>query len=217
MTDFAGLRERMVEQQLAARGIKDPAVLNAFKSVEREAFVGEQYAHAAYDDAPLPIAAGQTISQPFIIALMIEAAEVRRDDRVLEIGAGSGYAAALISRIADRVISIERHAELVEFARERLRRFGYNNAEILHGDGTLGCSGRAPFDAIIAAASGSHVPNALVAQLAAGGRLVMPVGGPHGEQQLVKVTKRSDGTTTEERLCAVRFVPLIGEEGWHDD
>ena len=217
MTDFAGLRERMVERQIAARGIKDPAILNAFRSVRREAFVDEHYAHMAYDDGPLPIEAGQTISQPFIVAVMIEAAEIRRGDRVLEIGAGSGYAAALMSRIAGRVISIERQPELVETARERLHRLGYDNAEVLHGDGTLGCPEHAPFDAIIAAASGSHVPDALVAQLAAGGRLVMPIGEPHGDQQLVKVTKRSDGTTREERLCGVRFVPLIGEEGWRDD
>ena len=214
MTDFAGLRERMVEQQIAARGIDDPAILDAFRVVPREAFVAEKFASVAYEDGPLPIEAGQTISQPYIVALMIDAAEIGRGDRVLEVGAGSGYAAAVISRIADRVVAIERQLELVGIARERLHRLGYDNVDILHGDGTVGSPEHAPFDAILAAASGSHIPSSLIAQLAAGGRLVMPLGEPHGGQDLVKVTKRPDGTTTEQSLGGVRFVPLIGEEGW---
>lgn len=214
MTDFAGLRERMVERQIAARGIDDPVILDAFRSVPREAFVAEKHAHLAYEDGPLPIEAGQTISQPYIVALMIEAGEIERGDRVLEVGAGSGYAAAVMSRIADRVVAIERQFELVEIARERLRQLGYDNVEVLHGDGTVGCPEYAPFDAILAAASGSHVPASLISQLAVGGRLVMPIGGPQGGQDLVKVTKRPDGTTAEQSLGGVRFVPLIGEEGW---
>jgi protein-L-isoaspartate(D-aspartate) O-methyltransferase len=214
MTDFVRLRERMVERQIAARGIEDPAILDAFLSVPREAFVAGKYASAAYDDGPLPIEAGQTISQPYIVALMIDAAEIRRGDHVLEIGAGSGYAAAVMSRIADRVVTIERQADLVATARDRLHRLGFRNVQVVHADGTLGCPPQAPFDAILAAASGSHIPAPLVEQLAVGGRLVMPIGGARSNQELVKATKQPDGTVRTSTLCAVRFVPLIGEEGW---
>lgn len=216
MTDFAQLREQMVRRQIEARDIRDPAVLRAFREVPREAFVSPDYAHLAYDDHPLPIESGQTISQPYIVALMIEAAGVGAGDRVLEIGAGSGYAAAVMSRIAERVVSIERHGELADIARERMARLGYANVRILEGDGTRGCPEEAPFDAILAAASGSHVPDALIEQLAPGGELVMPVGDPGWVQRLVKVTKGQDGSTTDEDLGAVRFVPLIGEKGWKD-
>jgi protein-L-isoaspartate(D-aspartate) O-methyltransferase len=216
MTDFAQLRERMIERQIAARGIRDPAILKAFREVPREAFVDEAHKPWAYDDHPLPIEAGQTISQPYIVALMIEAAGIRAGDTVLEVGAGSGYAAAVISRIAGKVIAIERQAELVPIARGRVRRLGYDNVEIVEGDGTRGCPDHAPFDSILAAASGSHVPQALLAQLAPGGRLVMPVGDPGWVQELVKVTKQEDGILKQENLGGVRFVPLIGEEGWKD-
>lgn len=216
MADFARLREAMVERQIAARGIRDPAILEAFREVPREAFVSPDFARAAYDDHPLPIEAGQTISQPYVVALMIEAAAIGSEDKVLEIGAGSGYAAAVMSRIARHVVGIERQHELVEVARERLERLGYDNVLIVEGDGTRGCPGEAPFDAILAAASGSHVPSPLVEQLAPGGRLVMPIGEPNWVQELVKVTKHPDGTTSQEKLGGVRFVPLIGEEGWSD-
>jgi protein-L-isoaspartate(D-aspartate) O-methyltransferase len=216
MTDFADLREHMVRRQIEARGIHDPAILAAFRAVPREAFVSPDFASAAYDDNPLPIEAGQTISQPYIVALMIEAAEVACGDKVLEVGAGSGYAAAVISRIADEVIAIERQHDLVEVARERLRGLGYDNVRILEGDGTRGCPDEAPFDAILAAASGSHVPRALLDQLAAGGRLVMPVGNPGSVQKLVKVRKEEDGSLQQSDLGEVRFVPLIGEEGWRE-
>jgi len=216
MADFARLREAMVERQIAARGIRDPAILEAFREVPREAFVSPDFARAAYDDHPLPIEAGQTISQPYIVALMIEAAAIGPEDKVLEVGAGSGYAAAVMSRIAREVVAIERQHELVEVARERLERLGYDNVLIVEGDGTRGCPGEAPFDAILAAASGSHVPSPLVEQLAPGGRLVMPIGEPNWVQELVKVTKHPDGTTSQEKLGGVRFVPLIGEEGWSD-
>ena len=216
MSDFADLRGQMVRRQIEARGILDALILDAFREVPREEFVDEEHRRWAYDDNPLPIEAGQTISQPYIVALMIEAAVIGPDDKVLEVGAGSGYAAAVISRIAESVVAIERHGELAQIARERMARLGYDNVRIIEGDGTRGCADEAPFDAILAAASGSHVPKPLVDQLAPGGRLVMPVGDPGFVQELVKVTKRPDGTTSQENLGGVRFVPLIGEEGWRD-
>ncbi len=216
MTDFAKLRERMVERQIAARGIRDPAILEAFRHVPREEFVSSEYGRQVYGDHPLPIEAGQTISQPYIVALMIEAAGIEPGSRVLEVGAGSGYAAAVMSRIAAQVIAIERKPELVAVASERMHRLGYDNVTIVEGDGTRGCPGHAPFDAILAAASGSHVPQPLVEQLVEGGRLVMPVGSQAWAQQLIKLTKLPDGRTEREDLGGVRFVPLIGEEGFKD-
>jgi len=217
MTDFAGAREAMVERQLKRRGITEPHILDAFRAVPREAFIGGNNVHLAYGDHPLPIEAGQTISQPYIVALMIQAAGIKPGDRVLEIGAGSGYAAAVMSRIADKVIGIERQHQLVDIARERLQRLGYANVEIVEGDGTKGWPAAAPYDAILAAASGSHVPQPLTEQLAPGGCIVMPLGDPGWVQQLVKVTKAADGTLSQENLGGVRFVPLIGEEGWKDE
>lgn len=206
----------MVERQLRRRGITEPDILEAFRAVPREAFVGVDKAHLAYGDHPLPIEAGQTISQPYIVALMIQAAAIRSDDTVLEVGSGSGYAAAVISRIAARVIGVERQHELVEASRQRLRERGYQNIEIIESDGTRGWREGAPYDAILAAASGSHVPESLLGQLAPGGRLVIPLGEPRAVQQLVKVTRQDDGTLIQENLGAVRFVPLIGKEGWSD-
>jgi protein-L-isoaspartate(D-aspartate) O-methyltransferase len=214
--DFAAEREAMVDRQLRRRGITDKRILDAFRQIPREAFIGAEYAHAAYGDHPLPIEAQQTISQPYIVALMIEAAGIGLRDKALEVGAGSGYAAAVISRIAGKVIAIERQHELVEVARGRMTRLGLDNVEIVEGDGTRGCPEHAPFDAILAAASGSHVPRPLTEQLADGGRLVMPVGNPGSVQQLVKVTKAEDGSLRQSDLGEVRFVPLIGEEGWKD-
>jgi protein-L-isoaspartate(D-aspartate) O-methyltransferase len=216
MTDFARLREMMVERQIAGRGVRDRDILRAFREVPREAFVPDAEPAEAYGDHPLPIAAGQTISQPYIVAATIEAARVRRGSRVLEIGAGSGYAAAIISRIAEQVVAIERHGELARLASERMRALGYDNVTIIEGDGSVGWPDGAPYDAIVAAAAGRHVPQVLVDQLAPGGCIVMPVGNPGGVQQMVRVTLRSDGSTTHEELARVRFVPLIGEEGWSD-
>jgi protein-L-isoaspartate(D-aspartate) O-methyltransferase len=216
MTDYARLRERMVDRQIARRGIRDPAILRAFREVPREAFVPDASPEEAYGDHPLPIAAGQTISQPYIVAAMIEAARVRPGSRVLEIGAGSGYAAAVIGRIAAEVVAVERHGELVRLADERIDALGYSNVSIVEGDGTLGWAERAPYNSILAAAAGRHVPQALVDQLTPGGCIVMPLGDPGGIQQLVRVTLRRDGSTTREELAPVRFVPLIGEEGWSD-
>jgi protein-L-isoaspartate(D-aspartate) O-methyltransferase len=215
-SDFARERHEMVERQLKRRGISEQRILDAFRAVPREAFISAEYAHLAYGDHPLPIEAGQTISQPYIVALMIEAAEIEPGDKVLEVGSGSGYAAAVISRIAGEVVGIERQRDLVEVARERLERLGYSNVRIVEGDGTRGCPAEAPFDAILAAASGSHIPAPLVDQLKPGGTIVMPVGSPGWVQKLVKATKRDDGTLQQADLGGVRFVPLIGEEGWKD-
>ena len=214
--DFAAQRDAMIERQLQQRGIREPAILEAFRAVPRELFVASEQAHLAYGDHPLPIEAGQTISQPYIVALMIAAAEIGPRDRVLEVGAGSGYAAAVIGQMAARVTAVERKEELAAIARRRIGQLGLANVEIVAGDGTLGLERAAPFDAILVAASGSHVPEALVAQLAPGGRLVMPLGAPAGSQTLVRVRKGSDGSLERDSLGAVRFVPLIGAEGWSD-
>ena len=216
LPDFTAEREAMVERQLKRRGITEPHILEAFREVAREAFVGEEHADRAYGDHPLPIEADQTISQPYIVGLMIQAAGIKPGDTVLEVGSGSGYAAAVISRIAAKVIGMERHHALVEVARARLERLGYDNVEIVEGDGSKGWPDEAPYDAILAAASGSHVPAPLVGQLAPSGCLVMPVGEPGWVQELVKVTKQEDGILKQENLGSVRFVPLIGEEGWRD-
>lgn len=214
MPDYVSEREAMVERHLRRRGITEKPIVDAFLTVPREQFVSPEYAHLAYGDHPLPIEAGQTISQPYIVALMIQAAGIGLRDKVLEVGAGSGYAAAVIGEIAGKVIAIERQHDLVVAARERLRRFGYDNVTVVEGDGSRGCTDEAPFDAILAAASGSHVPKALVDQLAPRGRIVMPIGEPGAVQELVKVTKRADGSLDRQNLGGVRFVPLIGEEGW---
>jgi protein-L-isoaspartate(D-aspartate) O-methyltransferase len=216
MIDFASEREAMIERTIRRRGLADPRLLDAFRAVPREEFIGGDYAEFAYADGPLPIESGQTISQPYIVALTIDAAEIGAEDKVLEIGAGSGYAAAVIGQIARDVIAIERHHELVGLAQARMRRLGYTNVRILEGDGTRGYPAEAPFDAIVAAASGSHVPTVLVDQLKPGGRIVMPLGDPHSVQSLVKLTKHADGRLEREDLCSVRFVPLIGEHGFSD-
>ena len=206
----------MVDEQLVARGIADPRVLEAMRAVPREAFVAEWLQHEAYADRPLPIESGQTISQPYIVALMVEAARLAPGDRALEIGAGSGYAAAVMARLAKEVVAIERHPPLAALAAERLRTLGIDNVEVRCADGSAGCPERAPFDAILVAASGPRVPRALIEQLAPGGRVVMPVGARHEFQRLVRVTRLPGGGEREETLCGVAFVPLIGEEGWPD-
>ena len=216
MTDFAARREQMVDRQIAARNIRNPQLLKAMREVPREAFVPAASADQAYGDMPLPIEAGQTISQPYIVALMIDAAGIKGGGKVLEIGAGSGYAAAVIGRIADRVIAIERHGELAALAAARMRHLGYDNVRIVHAEGSAGLPDEAPFDAILAAASGSHVPEPLKLQLALGGILVMPIGAPGAVQNLVAVTRTGERTYQSEDLCPVRFVPLIGELGWSE-
>jgi protein-L-isoaspartate(D-aspartate) O-methyltransferase len=212
--NFIRARAAMVDVQLRARGVRDERLLGAFLTVPREEFVPPELAGQAYCDGPLPIGCGQTISQPYIVALMIEAAEVHAGDSVLEVGAGSGYAAAVLGRVARSVIAIERMPELAATARARLARLGFANVRVIEGDGTLGWSEGAPYDAILAAASGREVPQSLLEQLAPGGRLVMPIGSTDEVQHLIKVTRHADGSVKREGLGAVRFVPLIGEEGW---
>lgn len=211
--DFAQARARMVQAQIARRGVRDPAVLQAMGSVPREAFLDAQFRESAYEDRPLPIPEGQTISQPYIVAAMLEAAELKPEARVLEIGAGSGYAAAIVSRIVREVYGIERHDALTQAAVERLHDLGYTNIELKTGDGSHGWPERAPFDAIIVSAGGPSVPEALKRQLRVGGVLVAPVGEP-GDQRLKRITRSGEADYKEDALGAVRFVKLIGAGGW---
>lgn len=212
--DYADRRERMVSQQIASRAIVDPAVLAAMRAVPREQFVLEPYRQYAYDDTPLPIPANQTISQPFIVAYMIAALALGPEDRVLEIGTGSGYAAAVLSRIAREVYTVERHYKLADYARSRLERLGYANVQVRHGDGTRGWPEHAPYDGVIVAAGGPAVPESLRGQLTIGGRLVMPVGRSRSAQNLILITRVDEGVYRDEMLVPVAFVPLIGDEGW---
>jgi protein-L-isoaspartate(D-aspartate) O-methyltransferase len=209
-------RLTMVETQLVARGIEHAGVLEAMRTVPREAFVDPDQAPDAYDDRPLPIGQAQTISQPYVVARMIEMVAPRAQDRALEIGTGSGYSAAVLACVVAEVYTIERLDALAEVAARRLAELGYGNVRVRCGDGTVGWPEEAPFDVIIVTAGGPSVPASLRAQLAVGGRLVMPVGtDPHG-QQLVRLLRQADGTIIEERLDPVAFVPLIGAEGWPD-
>lgn len=216
INSFEEERRFMVANHLAARGIVDPSVLQAFESVPREAFVPKDLVDFAYYDTPLSIAKGQTISQPFIVALMTEALELKPQDRVLEIGTGSGYAAAIISCLAQEVFTIERHQVLADTAQEKLKALGYDNVHVLCGDGTLGWPDYAPFDAIVVAAGGPEVPQSLLSQLAIGGRLIIPVGEEERTQKLQRIIREDRNSYKKENLGAVRFVPLIGEEGWQE-
>jgi protein-L-isoaspartate(D-aspartate) O-methyltransferase len=214
MIDLADARERMIERQVADRGLGDARLLDALRQTPRELFVPEGLREFAYDDTPLPIEAGQTISQPYIVALMIDAARVQPGDRALEVGTGSGYAAAVLARLAAGVHTIERHADLAETARSRLAQLGLANVEAHVGDGTRGWIEAAPYDVILVAAGGPAIPQALKDQLDLGGRLVMPVGERSGEQRLVRVTRTGAKHFEEDDLGGVVFVPLIGEHGW---
>mgnify|MGYP003654544669 CR=1 FL=1 len=216
MPDFAKLRDRMVDVHLAGRGLYSAHLLNAMRRVPRERFVADNLQEFAYEDSPLPIEQGQTISQPYIVAAMIEAAEIEPGDRVLEVGAGSGYAAAVLGQIAAEVIAIERHAPLAARARERIAALGYDNVEIRPGDGSKGLPDEAPFDAILVAAGGPEIPESLKRQLVVGGNLVMPVGPP-GEQKLCKVCRLAEDRFESADLGEVMFVPLVGEQGWRED
>ena len=193
---------------LRRRGISDQAVLRAMDEVPREHFVEEPQAESAYDDRALPIPCGQTISQPYVVAYMTEQLGVRPEHRVLEVGTGSGYQAAVLSRLAREVVSVERYRTLAETARSRLTTLGYNNVDVRLGDGLLGVPERAPFDRIIVTAAAETIPQALVNQLADGGVMILPLGPHGGVQRLVKVTK-GEGATQEEELIGVRFVPLL--------
>ncbi|WP_380874378.1 hypothetical protein ACFB49_47580 [Sphingomonas sp. DBB INV C78] len=208
MDDATSLRRAMVDQQIIARGVSDPRVIHAMLTVPREAFVPEGWQAHAYNDGPLPIGADQTISQPYIVGLMIEAAAMQPGDRVLEIGAGSGYAAAVMSRIAGEVWAIERIPKLADRARRVLADLGCDNVMILDADGTAGLPERAPFQAIIVSAAAPTLPPALLEQLAPGGRLVAPLGGRF-QQQLTVYSRTEDGSISAEDLGGVAFVPLI--------
>jgi protein-L-isoaspartate(D-aspartate) O-methyltransferase len=205
-------RQLMLERQLKARGIFDERVLSAMGRVAREEFIAPELREHAYEDRPLAIGCSQTISQPYIVASMLQAAELRPDDQVLELGTGSGYQTALLAEIATSVVSMERHAELAEIARERLSRLGYINVEIVIGDGTLGYAPRSPYDVILVSAAAPQIPQPLVDQLAIGGRMVLPVGS-RDLQDLVLVKKDEEGTRSA-RLDGCAFVPLIGREGF---
>lgn len=205
-------RKRMVETQLLPRGIHDPLVLKAMEKVPREAFVPEDLRESAYGDNPLPIGEGQTISQPYIVALMTEALELKGTEKVLEIGTGSGYQAAVLAEIAKEVYTMERVASLSEKAEQILGRLGYANIHFKVFNGTLGWPEHSPYDAIMVTAGAPEIPETLIEQLGEGGRLVIPVGDRLG-QDLFKIRKKGGRTTTED-LGPVRFVNLVGEYGW---
>jgi protein-L-isoaspartate(D-aspartate) O-methyltransferase len=212
--DHARRRREMVDAQIAARGVRSPRLLDALLCVRREAFVPAHLAPYAHEDMPLAIELEQTISQPYIVAFMLEALDLRPGARVLEVGTGSGYAAAVMAEMGASVFTIERLALLADLAGLRLAREGYAGVRVRRGDGTLGWPEEAPFDAIVVSAGGPRVPAALRAQLAAGGRLVVPVGERQGEQILKRITRGADGVEREEDLAGVRFVPLFGTDGW---
>jgi protein-L-isoaspartate(D-aspartate) O-methyltransferase len=206
------VRQQMVDGQLAARDIDDPRVLAAMATVPRHLFVPPELAASAYEDRPLPIGRDQTISQPYIVAYTVQAMRLGASDRVLEVGTGSGYAAAVLAELCAEVFTIECIAPLAESAGERLARLGYGNVTVIEGDGGLGRPSDAPFDAIAVAAAGPSIPDALVDQLRIGGRLVMPVGRRRGGQHLVRAVRTADGTEVE-TLLPVTFVPLTGAAG----
>lgn len=212
MRDLTKYRQNMIDAHLKPRGIHDECVLAAMATVKRENFIPEKYRDMAYDDRPLPIAEGQTISQPFIVAFMTQALGLKGGEKVLEIGTGSGYAAAILGEIAGQVFTIERHKKLAEEATEKLK--PWKNVHVICGDGTRGLEKEAPFDAIVATAAGPAVPETLKTQLKIGGRLVIPVGKNKFHQKLLKITRMDETTFTEEDLGGVAFVPLIGEEGF---
>jgi len=206
--DFKAMREKMVETQIKARGVKDPRVLSALLKVERHRFVPEEYLNSAYSDQPLPIGEGQTISQPYIVALMTELLELKGNEKVLEIGTGSGYQAAILAELAKEVYTIEIIASLASRANHRLLELGYKNVKVKSGDGYLGWPEAAPFDAIIVTAAPDHIPQPLMDQLREGGRMVVPVG-TH-TQELRKIIKRS-GKAESVDVVPVIFVPMTGE------
>ena len=214
MTDAADRRRKMVEHDIAARGVRSPLVLAAMERVPREEFLPERLREFAYEDTPLPIGEGQTISQPYIVALMADALALEGHEKVLEIGTGSGYAAAVLAETGCEVYTVERIGHLADQAEATLRRLGYDRVHVLHADGTGGWPDHAPYDAIVVAAGGPTVPESLKTQLAIGGRLVIPIGTDPRTQELVRVTRISEDEYRQEDLADVRFVPLVGREGW---
>lgn len=213
--DLVQEREWMVKTQLLDRDITDEAVINSMLMVPRHKFVEEDQQAYAYEDSAMEIEAGQTISQPYIVALMAQALELGSNDKVLEIGTGSGYSAAILSHLSESIYTIERHNLLAQHARERFMTLGYVNIDVRVGDGTLGWPDKAPFNAILVTAGGPVIPDSLLDQLAIGGRLVIPVG-EKGEQRLLRIKKTLDSELVEEDLGRVRFVPLIGTKGWSE-
>lgn len=212
--DYQALRELMIQNQLVGRGITDQRVLRAMERVPRELFVPCHLRAEAYDDHPLPIGQGQTISQPYMVALMAQALALKGRERVLDIGTGSGYAAAVLASMALEVFSIEKIPELATQAETNLRNAGFSQVRVQCGDGSVGWPEAAPFDGICVAAGAPAVPEALKEQLSVGGRLVIPVGQEHGVQRLLRITRRSDRRFDRKEYCDVRFVPLLGQEGW---
>jgi protein-L-isoaspartate(D-aspartate) O-methyltransferase len=208
-------REQMVERQIVARGIRDRRVLSAMRETPRERFVDVGLAPRAFEDVPLSIGSGQTISQPYIVALMCDALGLVGTERVLEVGTGSGYGAAVLGRLAREVYSIERHPDLAEVATARLAELGFINVHVITGDGTLGLPERAPFEAIVVTAAGPKIPPALLEQLAVGGRIVIPVGDEAERQRLLRIDRHSESHYRSVDLGGVAFVPLVGAEGWH--
>jgi len=217
MQDFNTDRGRMVTEQIYARGVRDTQVLRAMATVPRELFVPPSQKSRAYLDSPLPVAENQTISQPYIVAFMVEALVLQPGERVLEVGAGSGYAAAVMAEMEARVSTIERHGVLAQTAARNLSAAGYEQVTVIHADGTLGWEDAAPYDAILVSAGGPEVPETLKQQLKVGGRLVIPVGSDPRAQELVRITRREADRFDREDLADVRFVPLIGEQGWELD
>ncbi len=215
--DYERLRREMVRRQIASRGIRDEALLEAMARVRREGYIPSWLGEFAYEDSPLPIEEEQTISQPYIVATMIDALKIGRSSRVLEVGTGSGYAAAVLAELASEVYTIERHASMAQAAHDRLRRDGYHNVHVQHGDGSLGWPENSPYDAIVVAAGGPRIPETLKRQLKVGGRLVMPVGKEPGLQQLVRVVRTHEDRWTSEDLGAVRLLPLVGEQGLREE
>ena len=213
---YRALREDMVDRQIKARGVTNPLVLEAMRTVPRHAFVPEDQRSMAYEDRPLPIGSGQTISQPYIVAYMTQLLRLGGGEKVLEVGTGHGYQAAVLSRIASHVYTVECHSELAEQAGSNLRQLGYDNVSIRVGDGTVGWPEEAPFGGILATASGPDVPEPLKEQLAFGGRLVMPIGAYRLGQSVVRVLRGADGAFHQERMLDVAFVPLIGKHGWQE-
>lgn len=207
-------RKKMVELQIAARGIRDKRVLAAMLEIPRHLFIPPPYDRSAYDDNPLPIGSGQTISQPYIVALMTELLHPKSTDNVLEVGAGSGYQAAILSLLVRQLITIERVAAVADLARRNLKSLGIGNVTVIEGDGTLGYPARAPYDGIIITAAAPVVPHPLISQLGEGGTLVAPVGGR--EIQDLVILHKERGSCRQERYGGVRFVPLIGRYGWEN-
>lgn len=212
--NFDEMRKRMVEEQLIRRGISDKKVLDAFRKVPRHEFIPEEFWGSAYNDYPIPIGNSQTISQPYMVALMTESLRLSGDERILEIGTGSGYQMAILAEIAKEVYSVERIQELADNAKKNLDKLGYVNCKIKVGDGTLGWEEYAPYVGIVVTAGAPRIPESLAKQLKDQGRLVIPIGGGFG--QILTITEKRGNSFMTQEVCGCVFVPLIGKEGWPD-